>query len=92
MNPYAEDAETVAVRYRVPETNDVTELMAFIIYLRSFEAHDTQTYLIHRKQMPIAIKAAAEKILQCVEKRQEATPINRRACWSWSLRSKCWPI
>ncbi len=67
VNPYAEDAETVAARYRVPETNDVTELMAFIIYLRSFEAHDTQTYLIHRKQMPIAIKAAAEKILR-VEK------------------------
>ena len=63
VNPYAEDAETVAARYRVPETNDVTELMAFIIYLRSYEPHDTQSYLTHRKQMPPAIKAAAEKIL-----------------------------
>ena len=64
VNPYAEDAETVAARYRVPETDNVNDLMAFIIYLRSFEAHDTQTYLIHRKQMPIAVKAAAEKILK----------------------------
>jgi thiol-disulfide isomerase/thioredoxin len=64
LNPYAEDAETVAARYRVPETNSVDDLMAFIIYLRSFEAHDTQTYLIHRKQMPIAVKAAAEKIVK----------------------------
>ena len=67
VNPYAEDAEAVAARYRVPETDNVNDLMAFIIYLRSFEAHDTQTYLIHRKQMPIAVKAAAEKILK-VEK------------------------
>jgi thiol-disulfide isomerase/thioredoxin len=63
INPYAEDAETVAKRYRVPETNDVTELMAYIIYIRSFEPRDTQTYLIHRKQMPISVKAAAEKIV-----------------------------
>lgn len=64
VNPWAEDAEAVAARYRVPETNDVTELMAFIFYLRRFEAHDTQTYTIHRKQMPIAVKAAAEKIVK----------------------------
>jgi thiol-disulfide isomerase/thioredoxin len=64
VNPYAEDAETVAARYRVPDTDDVTKLMAYIIYVRSFEPRDTQTYLIHRKQMPIAVKAAAEKVLR----------------------------
>jgi thiol-disulfide isomerase/thioredoxin len=74
VNPYAEDAETVAARYRVPETDNVTDLMAFIIYLRSYEPHDTQTYLIHRKQMPPAIKAAAEKILILEKAAYQPTP------------------
>ncbi len=74
VNPYAEDAEAVAARYRVPETNNVDDLMAFIIYLRTFEAHDTQTYLIHRKQMPIAVKAAAEKIVKLEKANYRPTP------------------
>jgi thiol-disulfide isomerase/thioredoxin len=74
VNPYAEDAEAVAARYRVPETNDVTELMAFIIYLRSYEPHDTQTYLIHRKQMPPAVRTAAEKILRLELAAHKPTP------------------
>jgi thiol-disulfide isomerase/thioredoxin len=59
----AEDAEAMAARYRVPDTDNVDELMAFIEKIRRYEPRDTQSYVFHRKQLPRAVREAAQKVM-----------------------------
>jgi thiol-disulfide isomerase/thioredoxin len=59
----ADDAEALAARYRVPDTKNVDDLMAFIESVRKYQPRDVQSYMIHRKQAPRAVREAAEKVM-----------------------------